>query len=476
MEYSGLKRSVYSTDGLYPGAPCAGQKPTRKKPMPHENILLITTDQQSATMLGCAGNSTVRTPHTDALAADGVRFEKAYAAQPLCGPQRCSWYTGLMPHQHGITFNLTDRSIRASTMMGRIFRDAGYATGYSGKWHISTPPENKDLHGFEWMNNIRENGADQAIATDFKTFLETKGDRPFLFSASFNNPHNICEATRGGPFPDGHPGMFEHLNQLPPLPDNFAVPEREPSVIRLVQKMYSAKNYPTANWDETRWRLHRWYYSRITELVDRRIGELLDLLEKSGLRNDTRIVFTSDHGEGNAHHQWNQKQTLYDESARVPFILTRPGSGLNRVDAKQLVNTGLDLIPTLCGLAGIACPSHLAGQDWSEAVSSPNLPQRRDHVIVETEFGTYGKPSGYMGRAVRTERYKYMVYNQGDHHEFLVDMEIDPGETTNLVGAPEHEAALERHRSLLRDYITQTGDIFPLPRVGVWEDAGAGSP
>jgi choline-sulfatase len=134
--------------------------------MSHPNLLLITTDQQSADMLGCAGNPHVNTPNLDALAADGVRFEKAYAAQPLCIPQRCSWYTGLMPHQHGVTFNLPDRELEAPTMMGRIFREAGFATGYSGKWHINVPPEDGQRHGFEWMSNIRNNGADAVLPGD----------------------------------------------------------------------------------------------------------------------------------------------------------------------------------------------------------------------------------------------------------------------------------------------------------------------
>ncbi len=434
--------------------------------MEHKNVLLITTDQQNATMLSCTGNPHLHTPNMDSLAADGVRFEQGYTAQPLCCPQRCSWYTGLMPHQHGVTFNTVDRPLRTGSMMGRIFRDAGYATGYSGKWHINTPPEDKRFHGFEWMNNIRSNGADVGIAPDLETFLKEKDDRPFLFSASFNNPHNICQAARGGPFPDGHPGMFENLEELPPLPDNFRIPEKEPSVIREVKHIYRTKNYPTANWDEVRWRLHRWFYYRITEILDRRIGELLQVLRQSGKEEETLIVFTSDHGDGNAHHQWNQKQVLYDEAVRVPFIVTRPGSGLNRVEERLLVNTGIDLIPTLCGLAGIDAPAHLEGKDWSEALSASALPPLRDHVVVETEFGSFGKPLDYLGRAVRTQRYKYMVYDRGENREFFVDMDDDPGETINLSGSPEHREELDRHRTLLREFIARTDDIFPAAMVG----------
>lgn len=433
--------------------------------MKQKNILLITTDQQSATMLSCAGNSDLHTPNMDSLAADGVRFEKAYAAQPLCSPQRCSWYTGLMPHQHGVTFNVNDIDLRADTMMGQIFRDAGYATGYSGKWHINVPEQDNARHGFEWMNNIRCNGADEGIMPDFEAFLSENGDRPFIFSASFNNPHNICEAARGGPFPDGHPGLPENLAQLPLLPDNFSIPENEPSTIREVQEIYRNRNYPTANWDEARWRLHRWYYCRLTEIVDRRIGELLLVLRESGHGDDTLIVFTSDHGDGNAHHQWNQKQLLYDESARVPFLVAQPGGALGRVDKRQLVNTGIDLLPTLCGLAGIACRSHLDGCDWSEALSNPELHPKRDHLIIETELGTYGQPLGYLGRAVRTHRHKYMIYDRGENREFLVDMENDPGETINLAGTPDYQKELDRHRALLRDYIVRTNDIFPVDMV-----------
>jgi choline-sulfatase len=428
------------------------------------NILLITTDQQSATMLSCAGNPDLSTPHLDQLAADGIRFERAYAAQPLCMPQRNSWYSGLMPHQHGISFNLPNKGLQADHMMGQIFRDAGFATAYSGKWHVQVPTEDIERQGFEWTNNLIANGADQGIAPDFDRFLSERGQdtRPFLFSASCNNPHNICEATRSNHFPDGDPGMFENIDQLPPLPENFAIPEHEPSVIRQVQKMYSAKNYPTQHWDETRWRLHRWQYCRMVEMVDAHIGQLIATLKKHGLWKETLIVFSSDHGDGNAHHQWNQKQSLYDESARVPFFIIQPDSQLNRVDHTQLINTGIDLIPTLCGLAGIECPKSLEGIDWSCTIGSPQLPAQLEAVFIETEFGTFGQASGIMGRATCTDQWKYMVFNQGAHKEFLVNLQDDPGEMINLAETSAHNDTLQRHRQLLRSYIQTSNDTFPI--------------
>ena len=428
-----------------------------------KNILLITTDQQSFDMLSCAGNQYLNTPTMDLLAYDGIRFENAYVAQPLCIPQRCSWYTGLMPHEHGLTFNLRaeEKDIKADFMLGAIFRDAGYKTGYSGKWHINISPDNKDFHGFEWLSNIRCNGADQFISDDFKRFLKEIGNEPCLFSASYNNPHNICEAARGGPFHDGSPGMFENINQLPPLPDNFFPPQGEPSIIREVQNIYKNKNYPTANWDEIRWRIHRWFYCRIVEILDRQIGKLMDILLQSEKADNTIVVFTSDHGEGNAHHKWNQKQTLYDEVTKVPFIITKPGSKINRVEKEQLVNTGIDLFPTLCGLAEIDVPPSLKGINWADILEN-KIPKKRDHLIIETEFGTFGKPLGILGRAVRTSQFKYMIYSKGQNKEFLADMINEPGETQNLINKPEYNKYLQSHRQLLKNYIIESKDIFPI--------------
>ena len=430
-----------------------------------KNILLITTDQQSATMMSCTGNPNLHTPNIDNLANNGIRFEKSYAAQPLCIPQRNSWYTGLMPHEHGLTFNLPKKEVAASSTMGSIFKDANYMTGYSGKWHVNIAENDVAKHGFEWTSNLRCNGADENIVGDFKRFLVKKEDGPFLFSASFNNPHNICESASGLAAADGHPVLFENLDQLPDLPDNFDIPENEPSVLREIQDMYRGMNYPTQNWDETRWRMHRWFYCRMTELVDAHIGNLMKVLDEQGLSDDTLVVFTSDHGDGNAHHHWNQKQVLYDESAQVPFIISMPNSGLNLIEGRQLVNTGIDLIPTLCGLAEISCPDYLKGVDWSGVTNDSINSMQRDHLVVETEFGTFGKPADCLGRCVRTPKYKYMVYSRGENREFFVDMEKDPGEMVNLAKDESSQQELQNHRDLLVNYIKESKDIFPIELV-----------
>ena len=432
-----------------------------------KNILLITTDQQSWNMMSCTGNENLRTPHMDSIAIDGIRFENAYSAHPLCIPQRCTWHTGLMPHEHKITFNEPRKAMKETLMLGQIFSRQGFVTGYSGKWHINIDPDNISRHGFQKMSNIRSNGADQAIATDFQHFLSEKDKRPFFFTASFNNPHNICQASRGDSLslPDGAVKSPDSNEELPELPDNFMIPENEPTIIRQIQEKYK-RAYPTSNWDRNRWRLHRWQYCRIVENLDKRIGDLLNILKESGYEENTLILFTSDHGEGNGHHFWNQKQTLYEESIRVPWIISRPGSLINRVDNQRLINTGIDLIPTLCNMADISCPDNLQGLatilDKDLCVNSVD----RDHLVIETELGTYDKPSDAKGRSVVTHRYKYMVYDCGERREFLADKLKDPGEMTNLVMDHEYQAILEDLRNKLRNYITETKDIFPISLIG----------
>ncbi len=431
--------------------------------MNRPNILLILTDQQSASMMSCTGNPNLRTPAMDQLAADGVRFESAYCTQPLCIPQRCSLFTGLMPHETGVTFNVNGDQLRRFPMMGRIFSDAGYDTGYSGKWHLNLEVADHEHHGIRRTSNIRNNGADAGIAQDLRDFLALERSCPFLFVASFNNPHNICEAARGKELAEGEIGEASP-EQHPELPGNFGPPDDEPSVIRDAQERGRGGQYPTADWDEARWRRYRWQYARLVEQVDRRIGDALAALKESGQADNTLVVFTSDHGDGNGAHRWNQKQVLYEEVVRIPFIVSGPLVDTpGHVDDRHLVSMGLDLIPTLCDYAGIPAPASLRGRSLRPLIGRSNAPWR-DHLVIETEFGTFGKPYGILGRCVRTARYKYMVYSEGDPREHLADLEMDPGEMCNLAADPVHAAELGRLRTLLRDWTRDTGDArFPIP-------------
>lgn len=249
----------------------------------------------------------------------------------------------------------------------------------------------------------------------------------------------------------------------PELPDNFEIPELEPDILRTLQS-YSKRTYPTKDWDENKWRQYRWAYYRLIETVDAHIQKVLDSLKESGEEENTIIIFTSDHGDGHGAHKWNQKQVLYDESARVPLLVswkgvTEPGS----VNNKEVISTGTDLIPTMCDIAGVKQPPHLNGTSFKNLALGKKVRGWREYTVVETEFCQSWKTFNIMGRCVRSERYKYIVYDKGELHEQLFDMECDPGEMKNLAFKKSYHKELKKHRRFLEKWMRETKDNFTLP-------------
>jgi len=438
--------------------------------MDRPNILLIMTDEQCAHAMSCTGDRHVKTPAMDALARRGVRHELAYATQPLCIPFRTAMQTGYWPHQIGVRVNNQNANANAAhgrPMIGRVMRDAGYDCAYFGKWHIAIHCEAKGWHISVEDDDAPAHGYvpadccyDREIPDRVRAFLAADRDKPFFLTTSFMNPHDCIELSDGRPLPQGDVRPLPPPELCPPLPDNFAVPDDEPSVIREVQRRYP-QSYPVTHWTEDQWRQYLWGYYRLVEMVDGQIGQVLDALDAAGHADDTVILFTADHGDGASHHQWNQKQTLYDESARVPMIavtprLTRRGT----VDTEHLLCPGIDLFPTLLDYAGVHPPADLPGRSLRPLLDGPPAADWRTEVVCETLFGTGMDISGIEGRMVRTKRHKYVVYNRGERREQLFDMTADPGEMTNLAACPDMQAVLDEHRRRLAQWCRDTDDHF----------------
>jgi choline-sulfatase len=445
------------------------------------NLLVIVTDQQHAGMMSCAGNKYLSTPGLDSLAANGARFERAYATNPVCIPSRVSMVTGHMPSHFGMRSNAEGRNQAPETAiqqaMGRIFRNAGYETVFGGKTHWMrgmTP----DSLGFTRLTGDQREGLAEACVE----FLQREHAKPFLLVASFINPHDICymaiddyTEAEGEPvmypksrvererlaaaleMPDGvtRDAFFARL--CPPLPPNFEVPALEPECI--TERYLGARafrTYARTRWSDERWRQHRWAYCRLTEMVDAHIAEMLEALRDAGLEKSTVVVFTSDHGDLDSAHRLEHKSILYEEAARVPFLVSQQGvtpPGL--VDDVHLVSVGLDLIPTLCDYAGIAPPPGLHGRSVRPLAEGRDAPGWRDQVVVESRAG----------RMLRTDRFKYVVYESGAHREQLIDLAEDPGEMHNLAETPEFRDVLNEHRRRLRGWVAQTGDAIAEPYV-----------
>lgn len=444
--------------------------------MPHEprpNILIITTDQQWAGAMSCAGNPDLHTPAMDSLAERGMRFDAAYVANPICVPSRTSYMTGTHSHQNGVFSNVRRGDVPVSVpCLARVFRDHGYDTAHIGKWHIPRPLEDRAWSGFDTIEAPRDNRVDFDIPEPAIRFIETQRATPFFLVASFVNPHDVCEFARrlsGIPseLPNGEIGDPPPAETCPPMRPNHAIPDGEPAVIREHQNdsnMHRA--YPTRNWadNDPRWRQYLWCYYRLIEKVDAQIGVILDALRRSGQEENTLVLFTSDHGDGMGAHRWNQKTLFYDEVARVPFIVSWKGRTLaGACNRKHLVNLGTDLFPTLFDFAGIEQPAHLTGVSAARVARGETDAEPRPCIVAENNHHHgFGVPGEVHGRMVRSMRYKYVRYNRGSPSEQLFDLHRDPHELRDLTHHGDAREVLADHRRMLDDHIRQTGDFFPL--------------
>lgn len=425
------------------------------------NILLILTDQQTADALSAAGNNDLKTPAMDRLVANGVRFTRAYCAQPLCTPSRTAIFSGKMPLETGFVGNAPEKDglwPDSLLMMGKIFRAGGYQTGYVGKWHLPVPASKVSQHGFEYIRNTDfQDFNDGATPSFCARFIKENARQPFLLVASFLNPHDICEWARDEALKMDVLGAAPPPAQCPALPANWQKPANEPEMVREQQKV-SFRTYPTVNWTGDQWRQYRWAYNRLVEKVDAYMEQVLYALKKYGVEKNTIIVFTSDHGDGYAGHSWNQKQILYEEAARVPFIVAKLGEWQPRTD-KMLVCNGTDILPTLAGFAGVNVPARLKGVDLSQRIAHPAA-ILRDTLVIETDFADNEQLLGISGRAVITADYKYIVYSKGKIREQLFNLLDDPGEITNLALDKRYYRKRVAMRTYLRHWCRRNNDRF----------------
>ena len=353
--------------------------------------------------------------------------------------------------------------------MGTCSVEGGYETVYGGKVHLPNRMGRLEDSGYRNLTSDARGGLADACAD----FIKGPHVKPFFLFASFINPHDICymaindyRVRQGGKRIDNLDSrvceqVLDEARQsgdiaefvakhAPPLPDNHGIPACEPECItRKYTQERPFREYVRRNWGETEWRLHRWAYCRLTEMVDEQIGVVLDALSAAGLENNTLVVFTSDHGEHDSAHKLEHKSILYEEAANIPFIMSYEGvirSGA--VDREHLVSNGLDLLPTLCDYAGIPCPSGLHGRSLRPLAEKGRARSWRDHLVVESQNG----------RLLHTGRYKYCRYDSGANPEQLTDLTSDPGETRNLAPDRTYRETLAKHRRLLGKWVERTGD------------------
>jgi len=480
---------------LFSAACSAPEEPTETDSSP-PNILLIFTDQQHVNAMSAAGNPYLRTPAMDELASEGVLFTQAYCASPVCGPARSSIITGRMPHETGVEWN--GQSIKPGIPnIGQMLRESGYHTVWGGKWHLPesypqrTKAKNKTVDGFEllpfwnpnqerWMLGAETDPPLTKAVVDYLGGYDQS--QPLFMAVSYHNPHDICFYARKDGWVSPNDSLleirhygFEHqlpevvgrhydeFTNLPPLPTNFAVGENEPTFVQDKRKYHSEYGLETmlANqeFDEATWQGYLNAYYRLTEMVDAEIGQLIQALKDNGMWENTLIVFTSDHGDGAAAHQWAAKLSLYEESAKIPMIVAYPGRTLTRIDSTHLVSQ-IDIVPTMLDYAGVEAETSFTGQSMKPVIESPSADWRD---LVVTELADFKPDPSRKGRMVRTSGYKYNLYSNGE--EQLYRLSSDPGEMVNLAASTDLRAEIDQHRQLLKRWAVNTEDTFALKQI-----------
>jgi len=460
----------------------------------HPNILLIFTDQQNANMMSAVGNPYLNTPAMDYLAKEGTMFLQAYCTSPVCAPARSSIISGRMPHETGVEWN-GDEMLEKVFNAGQIFRNAGYQTVWAGKWHLpeSYPQRSaarqKEIRGFDMLsfydpevkNWMLGSETDPPLSEAVVNFIDNyDGEKPFFLAVSYHNPHDICFYPRkAGWFtemdslleirhygfkyrlPDVIGTHPDYIQGLPPLPHNYKINTGEPEFIQTKRQEHDEYGVETkfANQEftEKEWRGYYYAYCRLTEMVDKEIGMVMKALRKNGYDKNTLVIFTSDHGDGAASHQWAAKLSFYEEASKVPLIVFWPERiPSSQVDDGHLVSQ-IDILPTLCDYAGIDPKVTFTGYSLRQIIENPEA-DWREYLVVE--LADYKPDQSRKGRMVRTKNYKYNVYNQGKNNEQLFDLGKDPGETQNLASQPLLKELKNQHREYLKKWQSATNDNF----------------
>jgi len=429
------------------------------------NILLVMADQLGACHLPAYGHPLVQAPHLDRLAAGGAVFEHAYCSSPLCAPSRASLLTGQLPSRTGVYDNAAELPASTPTVVHRL-RASGYATALAGKMHFVGPDQ---LHGYEqrltsdiypagftwtpdwrvepdgrlsWYHNmtsLRETAVTEgATQTDYddevafagcrllRDLSRQPGRRPFFATVSFTNPHDPWEVRRR------HWDLYDDADiELPAVP---ALPreQADPHSLRL-REMIGSDRQPLDD-NEVR-RARHGFYAAIS-YVDERIGELLSVLDDTGLADDTVVVFTSDHGEMLGERGLWYKMTFFDPAAQVPLIVRGPGVAAGR---RPGCVSQLDLAPTLCELAGIEPDEPFAGVSLA-GVLAGTVPG------PDLAVGEY-LAEGAVAPEVMIRRGRHKFLHAPGDPDRLYDLEADPLELDDLAGRSESAELLARFRA-----------------------------
>jgi choline-sulfatase len=474
------------------------------------NVLVFLCDQLRIDLLGCYGGTLVRTPNIDALAADGVLFERAYTPTAICSPARASLMTGLYAHRHHMFNNSTPRysyceHLRPglSTLDGWIDDETDYESAYFGKWHVGTATDlfNSRFHHTQkpipggppfltnshWHPNTSlgplvhsiadgkagtldvpmEGFPDVVAARYSQNFLRTRDQsRPFVLFCSFPGPHSPWMIP-------AEFGIRYDPRQIPMWPNRRDTFEGKP-INQKKLRLHDLDRQTHAEDDATLQELLACCFSYL-ELIDGMLGEVIATLKEQGLYESTAIMLTADHGDmAGAHGFLSKGSYMYDEIYRIPLLFKPAGGAASTASSAMAGTPGTPGTASAAGSAQAkqakrvdkpvtlmdvtATVMHLLSGAEQAAMGEQTL-HGRSIVPLATEGATWDRPvhyaqyhgdwyGHYSCRMVTDGRWK-LVWNFTDLCE-LYDLEADPHELRNVFYDPAHREVRNHYAELLR--------------------------
>jgi arylsulfatase A-like enzyme len=405
------------------------------------NVLFILTDDQGPWAAGCYGNSEIRTPNLDRLAASGTRFTNFFVASPVCSPSRASLLTGRIPSQHGVHDWLREGNVgpdaipymEGETAYTDVLARHGWTCSLSGKWHLgdSQIPQ----HGFtDWF--VHQSGGGQYNDAPMVRNGQLVDEPGYVTDVITDEALNILDRYADGGFPfylgvhytaPHSPWLDEHPQHIVDSYDDcaFASCPQEPRNPWAAAGLVDGLNYEALGNREAL----KGYFAAVTAM-DENVGRLLDRLAEHGLTKNTLVVFLSDNGFSCGHHGFWGKgngtvpRNMYENSIKVPAIFSHPGRiPAGRVEESMV--SAYDFMPTL--LDYLSVPNKRENKNPGSSFAPMLLGEAmesRDDVVIFDEYGPV--------RMIRTEEWKYVYRHAHGPHE-LYDLVNDPDERANLI-------------------------------------------
>ena len=446
------------------------------------NVLLIMTDDCNCD-LGCYGHDLVATPNIDALADSGTRFQRAYCQYPVCNPSRASMMTGLYPDQTGVIHNGKNfrHKLPNVVTIPQMFRNAGYWAGRVGKIYHYNVPMHIGEDGMDdsasWDDVVNPRGVDREVHDRIKTLQEGKfgGTLSWLRLPDDSLPHTdeivadraVELLEKHHPEVTGRPFFLAVGFYRPHTPfvapsamfDLYPTEKIEP----VMEREGDRNDIPlAAQYDRPKQRgltvdqrkeIIQAYYASIS-FMDKQVGKVVDALDRHGLRENTTIVFVSDHGYHlGAHGLW-QKGDLFEGSCRVPMVISDPD--MPKGKSTESLAGLIDLYPTLAELTETQAPKHVLGTSLVPILKDKEATVR-EHVLtmslsrakwVHKEF-TKKQVKGY---SIRTDAYRFTQWGGGEFGRELYNYDSDPNEYTNLANEKDREGIVAELESILGNH------------------------